>query len=393
MRFLPELEGVRALAALAVVVTHVSFQTATGWAWAERLDYGVAVFFVLSGFLLWRRRHAHTAGQYVLSRVARLAPLYVVCVVVVLALLPDASPLTLPQVITNLTGTQLYIADGLVPGLTQLWSLCVEFAFYAVLPLLAWLLDKLSARPRVALIAGAGVLSLFWGFLPFVAGYESGDVNTQIWPPAYFSWFAVGMLAAEAEAAQVRLRAGRIVRPACWAVAAGCVWLASREWFGPQGLVHPEPGEFARRIAAGAVCGACIVVPVALAPRESWLSSEVMRALGRWSYGVFMWHVAVLAIAFPLLGVSAFSGSAGDFAVVLVFTVVVSCVLSAATYALVEVPGRDLIRSFARGRIAVPRSLPRQADSPAGSASASAAASGSLANAAGFTGSAGMAGP
>lgn len=393
MRFLPELEGVRALAALAVVVTHVSFQTATGWAWAERLDYGVAVFFVLSGFLLWRRRHVHTAGQYALSRVARLAPLYVVCVVVVLALLPDASPLTLPQVITNLTGTQLYIADGLVPGLTQLWSLCVEFAFYAVLPLLAWLLDRLSARPRVALIAGAGVLSLFWGFLPFVAGYESGDVNTQIWPPAYFSWFAVGMLAAEAEAAGVRVRAGRIVRPACWAVAAGCVWLASREWFGPQGLVHPEPGEFARRIAAGAVCGACIVVPVALAPRESWLSSEVMRALGRWSYGVFMWHVAVLAIAFPLLGVSAFSGSAGDFAVVLVFTVVVSCVLSAATYALVEVPGRDLIRSFARGRIAVPRSLPRQADSPAGSASASAAASGSLANAAGFTDSAGSAGP
>ena len=385
MRFLPELEGVRALAALAVVVTHVSFQTATGWAWAERLDYGVAVFFVLSGFLLWRRRHAHTAGQYVLSRVARLAPLYLVCVVVVLALLPDASPLTLPQVITNLTGTQLYIADGLVPGLTQLWSLCVEFAFYA------WLLDEFSARPRVALIAGAGVLSLFWGFLPFVAGYESGEVNTQIWPPAYFSWFAVGMLAAEAEAAGVRVRAGRIVRPVCWAVAAGCVWLASREWFGPQGLVHPEPGEFARRIAAGAVCGACIVVPVALAPRESWLSSAVMRALGRWSYGVFMWHVAVLAIAFPLLGVSAFSGSAGDFAVVLAFTVVVSCVLSAATYVLVEVPGRDLIRSFAftRSRIAVPRSLPRQADSTAGSASHSATVgSGSLASAAGSTDSA-----
>ncbi|MHB0833767.1 MAG: acyltransferase family protein [Corynebacterium aurimucosum] len=363
MRFLPELEGVRALAALAVVITHVSFQTATGWAWAERLDYGVAVFFVLSGFLLWRRRHAHTAGQYLLSRVARLAPLYVVCVVAVLALLPDASPLTLPQVITNLTGTQLYIADGLVPGLTQLWSLCVEFAFYAVLPLLAWLLDKLSARPRVALIAGAGVLSLFWGFLPFVAGYESGDINMQIWPPAYFSWFAVGMLAAEAEAARVRLRAGRIVRPVCWVVAAGCVWLASREWFGPQGLVHPEPGEFARRIAVGAVCGACIVVPVALAPRESWLASEWMRALGRWSYGVFMWHVAVLAIAFPLLGVSAFSGSVWDFVVVSVFTVVFSCVLSAATYVLIEVPGRDLIRSlaFTRGRIAVPRSLPRLA--------------------------------
>ena len=104
-----------------------------------------------------------------------------------------------------------------------------------------------------------------------------------------------------------------------------------------------------------------------------------------------MWHVAVLAIAFPLLGVSAFSGSAGDFAVVLAFTVVVSCVLSAATYVLVEVPGRDLIRSFAftRSRIAVPLSLPRQADSSAGSASHSATVgSGSLASAAGSTDSA-----
>ena len=75
-----------------------------------------------------------------------------------------------------------------------------------------------------------------------------------------------------------------------------------------------------------------------------------MRALGRWSYGVFLWHVAVLAIAFPLLGVDPFSGSAGDFAVVAALTVVVSCALSAATYVLVEVPGRDLIRSLAADR-------------------------------------------
>ena len=76
-------------------------------------------------------------------------------------------------------------------------------------------------------------------------------------------------------------------------------------------------------------------------------------------------------------------------AVVLVFTVVVSCVLSAATYVLVEVPGRDLIRSLARGRIVVPRSLPRQADSSAGSASHSATVgSASLASAAGSTDSA-----
>ena len=60
--------------------------------------------------------------------------------------------------------------------------------------------------------------------------------------------------------------------------------------------------------------------------------------------------MAVLAIAFQLLGVDPFSGSAGDFAVVVAFTVVVSCALSAATYVLIEAPGRDLIRSLAATR-------------------------------------------
>ena len=53
---LPELDGLRAVASLGIIVTHVSFQTGTGWGFAGRFDYFVAVFFALSAFLLWRRR-------------------------------------------------------------------------------------------------------------------------------------------------------------------------------------------------------------------------------------------------------------------------------------------------------------------------------------------------
>ena len=59
-RHISELDGMRGCAALGIVVTHVSFQTGTGWGIAERFDYFVSVFFALSAFLLWRRRALHS---------------------------------------------------------------------------------------------------------------------------------------------------------------------------------------------------------------------------------------------------------------------------------------------------------------------------------------------
>ncbi|WP_305764082.1 acyltransferase [Corynebacterium sp. HMSC076D02] len=352
-RHISELDGMRGCAALGIVVTHVSFQTGTGWGIAERFDYFVSVFFALSAFLLWRRRALHSPRDYAWSRVGRLALAYLVCVVLVFALLPDAHSATATQLFSNLTGTQIYVVDGLAPGLTQLWSLCVEFAFYLVLPLLAAVMRGWSRRRRVWAIAVAAVLSWGWGFVPFVADYAKGDVNSQIWPPAYASWFAVGMLLAEAETVRGQfpgwLKRALRMRWAWWLVACGCLWLASREWFGPRGLAHPEPGEFARRIMVGAVFAVCVMAPVALAPRKSsLLSSQWGQALGRWSYSLFLWHVAVLSVVFPLLGVPLFSGKVVDFCVAFAVTVAGSLLVSAVSYAVVEEPGRRLVGQFAR---------------------------------------------
>jgi hypothetical protein len=65
--FLPAVEGMRACAAMGVVLTHVAFQTGTSGGVVGRLlhrfDLAVAVFFALSGFLLWRG-HAAAARQF-----------------------------------------------------------------------------------------------------------------------------------------------------------------------------------------------------------------------------------------------------------------------------------------------------------------------------------------
>src|SRR5664279_2258570 len=87
---LPALDGVRAAAALAVLTTHVAFQTASVargpfGALQGRLDCGVAVFFALSGFLLarpWILGTSPTTAQYFLCRAARILPAYWLAMVV-----------------------------------------------------------------------------------------------------------------------------------------------------------------------------------------------------------------------------------------------------------------------------------------------------------------------
>src|SRR5574337_62853 len=123
-----------------------------------------------------------------------IMPAYLVSVVVILALLPDAAGTSPTVWLANLTMTQIYVPLTLTPGLTQMWSLAVEVSFYVALPLLAMSARRLPVRARVPAIAAVALLSLGWGFLPIDAPY---GVNPLNWAPAYGCWFGAGMLLAE----------------------------------------------------------------------------------------------------------------------------------------------------------------------------------------------------
>ncbi|MET3944529.1 acyltransferase [Corynebacterium mucifaciens] len=327
---LPELDGLRAVAAYGIVATHVAFQTATGSAVLERFDYFVAVFFALSAFLLSR---GGLRGGYYSRRVARLAPAYVVCVAVVLLALPPLAGVTWGQAAANLLLVQVYVPHSLIDGLTQMWSLCIEAAFYVVLPLYL----RLDGRGRRAALAGSVVLGLAWPWA--VSGISDPAVlNMQIWPPSYAPWFAVGLLLAELERAGVRYAGPRWPFPV---LALPVAWVAGV--IGPRGLEHPSPAEFNVRVLLGAVFAALVVAPYALGQRfvGTVLSSPVMRTLGRWSYSVFLWHMAVLYFVFPVLGVQVFSGR---FMLVFAATALASTAVAYMSYELVEVPGGRLVR-------------------------------------------------
>lgn len=352
--FLPAVEGMRACAAMGVVVTHVAFQTghssgATGRLFG-RFDLAVAVFFALSGFLLWRG-HAAAArglaprpvtGHYLRSRVVRIMPAYVVAVVVILSLLPDADHPSLTVWLANLTLTQIYVPLTLTGGLTQMWSLSVEVSFYLALPILALLARRLPVRSRVPAIAALGVLSWAWGWL-FVPDPASG-INPLNWPPAFFSWFAAGMLLAEWVHSGIglphRIARRRLVMAA---VAVIAYLIAASPLAGPEGLVPGTPAQFAVKTAMGSLVAFALVAPLVLDRVDTphrILGTTAMVTLGRWSYGLFVWHLAALAMVFPVLGTFPFTGR---MPTVLVLTLMFGFAIAAVSYALVEAPCREAL--------------------------------------------------
>src|SRR3954451_22078608 len=151
-RTVPALDGLRGVAAAAVLLTHVAFRTGetgrgAGGAVLARFDAGVAVFFVLSGFLLYPA--TVPLGRYALRRCARILPAHWVVLVVVAAF-------------WSVPGTHWWLgqtyAGGLAGPLTQTWSLCTELAFYAVLPGLVWL----ARRWEWPVLAGCGLVAYGW---------------------------------------------------------------------------------------------------------------------------------------------------------------------------------------------------------------------------------------
>ncbi|WP_370496330.1 acyltransferase family protein [Mycobacterium sp. pR1184] len=364
----------RACAAMGVVITHVAFQTGHSSGVDGRLfgrfDLAVAVFFALSGFLLWRG-HAAAArnvgarpptGHYLRSRVVRIMPAYLVAVVVILTLLPDADHASPTVWLANLTLTQIYVPLTLTGGLTQMWSLSVEVSFYLALPILALLARRIPVRARVPAIAALAALSWGWGWLPFFAGH-SGSGNPLNWPPAFFSWFAAGMLLAEWVHSPTglphRLARRRVLMAA---IALAAFLVAASPLAGPEGLTPETAAQFALKTAMGSIVAFALVAPLVLdriTTRHRLLGSAGMVTLGRWSYGLFIWHLAALAMVFPVVGTFPFTG---NMPTVLMLTLIFGFAIAAVSYALVESPCREALRRWEKREKPTAAAIDAEAD-------------------------------
>ncbi len=335
------LDGYRALAALAVVVSHAAAEAGLvrqGGEEAVALRYignvGVAVFFVLSGFLLYRPyAAAHLDGTparplrvHLRHRLLRIFPAYWVVVMASLVLVDRAGEQT-NSLFSVLTLTDIYQPSFYMRAtvLGVAWTLTVELAFYLFLPLFAAVVRRVRGsrqrRLRAELVAlvGLAVFGIAYRFAVLSDLVRLGP-NETAWLPNFFDWFALGMAAGVAVA--WRDGGGRLPGWLCgladrWLVC----WLCAGWGYvvlSAVGAVATYPfqrGELPAvsfvRYQLGGVLAALLLLPALLGTPgrsriDGWLRTPVMVWLGTVSYGIYLWHLVLMEWLVGVSGIRAF---------------------------------------------------------------------------------------
>lgn len=365
----PVVDTLRAVGALAVVTTHVAFwsgdylRQGVFGAVLARLDVGVAIFFVLSGFLLTRPHLLAAANRepgpglraYARSRFWRIYPVYLVTAVLALSVIPENRGLGPIAWLSTATLTGTYSSPSLPHGLTQMWSLEAEVAFYAILPLLMRIglgQGQLTIRRFAALLLTMLLVSIGWHLWgsELVASRVAG-VPGQ-WLPGFLSWFAAGMALALVDITRSRPHPRRWAQAvadvgrlpgSCWTIAAGSLAVASTPLAGPILLQANTPVQGLTKNLLYLVVGCAVVATGIFADPQSGygrlFAHRWLRHLGLISYGIFCIHLpimhAVMAITdWPLFG--------GNGAALWLVTVLLSVVGAELLYRLVERPASRL---------------------------------------------------
>ena len=326
MTRLPALDGLRAVAAMLVVLTHAAYLTGftvTGGLLgrlAGRGDYGVAIFFALSGFLLHHRLLVETRSGstdvrgYLLRRAARVLPAYwLTLAVVVVATRPP-----LVAAVSQALAVQTYVPGTDLPPFSQSWSIPTELSFYVVLPLLVLGLERVRRRdpdlPLRLLVASALVLAVLLAVAPALG--VGDDLLVERWLPGRWPNFAVGMVLAEA-LHHPATRGARWVRlvsrdtAACLAVGGAALLLATTPVAGPLTLGPITGLQLSVRLALSTVVAGCLLAPLVLGRADAWsgaLTTPAARWMGSVSYGLFLWHLPVFSGLYALVGLRVFSG-------------------------------------------------------------------------------------
>jgi peptidoglycan/LPS O-acetylase OafA/YrhL len=390
------LDGARGLSAVGVAVMHVAGNFSPHTAATTKITLvgmSLIFFYVLSGFLLFlpyvrkltedpSAATIPSTRNFAIHRFARIVPGYLAIFLlcnyafqVVYVENPALQPIgtdqgtgmiTDPwQLLANLTLVQTYIPKYALTGLNPSWSLTLEFAFYASLPLLGYLLFALrkrtSMRPmRLALLAP--VILIVIGFVgkflaPLVVQHFGiTDPELAQWGPNWVAVymrsffanadnFAFGMLAAmlmvameqrsigERLSGRVRLYSalGIVVT-----VVGSLLLIAAGNLFGLIGLA-----------IASALVILVIVAPLARGQRSGIgeaLELAPFRYVGKVSLSLYLLHFPVMLMLYRVgwLAGDSMAGMAINIVEVLAVTMVVSTV----TYYAVEQPAMNIARRY-----------------------------------------------
>ena len=350
-RFRPDVEGLRAVAILLVVLYHVHAGLAPGG------YVGVDVFFVISGFLITGQlvRELQTSGRISLMafyarRARRILPVALLTVTVTavasaLLLNPLAAERSLHDGLSAIYfGANVHFAArgadyfnaGLSPSPFQhFWSLAVEEQFYIVWPLLlvvsslVWLGVRSRSRRKQGHRSAIGAMALVLGVLAAISLMASirQTATSPSW--AYFSivtraWeLAVGALVALALPVVARLDR-RLAIPLSW-VGLTCIGLAAA-FFSDTDAYPGDAALLPVLGAAAVICGGSALASHRFGA-EKLLGTPPFQRVGAWSYSWYLWHWPALVLVPAVLGHALSELEAGAVALVSLGVAVMSFVL------------------------------------------------------------------
>jgi peptidoglycan/LPS O-acetylase OafA/YrhL len=303
-------------------------------------------------------------GRYFLRRFLRIVPAYWVALTLITVFAGTSGAVFgWPGIVRFYGIAQAYSQDSIGGGLTQAWSLTIEVAFYAFLPLWAWAMRVILGRRGFR--AEAAMLALLFavGIVYKLVVLWSGDpkqvvISPQLLAlPAYFDQFALGMMLATLSVwvEQHRRLPGAVawidgIPGISWLVAVVAFWVVSTQ-IGLKGtfLEALNPTQYMERHLLYATVAVGLIAPAVLGDQtrglvRRFLALRPLLWLGLVSYGIFLWNLTALDHLshwglgdLPLLG---------SFPGWLVVGLAVTVPAAAASYYIVERPALSLKRLF-----------------------------------------------
>ncbi|GGB43728.1 acyltransferase family protein [Fictibacillus barbaricus] len=348
-RYISGLDGLRAIAVLAVIAYHLNFE------WAAGGLLGVTVFFVLSGYLItdllvaeYVATNSINFKNFWIRRARRLLPAMFTMLLVVITYVTLFEPAMLEKLEEDTVAAVFYVSNwwyifqdlsyfesfGPPSLLTHFWSLAVEEQFYILWPIVIMAVLKLRVREGYLfsiILAGALVSAALMTLM-----YEPGADPSRVYYGTDTRVFSLLLGASLAVIWPSRKLSSSLPPEIRWKL--DFVGLSALAFVFYMFWSTNQYQDFLYQGGMVAISVASLLVVAVMVHPSSrlniWLSFKPLRWIGVRSYGIYLWHFPVIVLTSPQWGADAPSLFRTPFQLVLIL------VLASLSYTFIESPIR-----------------------------------------------------